>query len=89
MDQLTYRIIIEPDEGAFHVYVPALPGCHSAGRTITMARKNIEEALELYLECLIEHGDPIPSDESFETFHTVGVPRRTRRKTKASSKHYA
>jgi len=30
--------------------VPALPGCHSQGRTREEALKNIKEAIELYLE---------------------------------------
>lgn len=89
MDQFTYRIIIEPDGKGFHAYVPALPGCHSCGDTIFDARKHIREALELYLECLAEDGDPIPKDESFETFHTVGIPRRAGRRTKSRTRQYA
>jgi len=58
----TYRIRVrlEPDEGGFHVWVPALPGCHSWGRTKEEALANIQEAAELYLESMIAHGVPIP-----------------------------
>ena len=53
------RIILEPsDEGGFTALVPTLPGCISEGKTREEALKNIEEAIELYLE-------PIDDDESF------------------------
>jgi len=32
------------------VYVPSLPGCISEGDTVEEALKNIQEAIELYLE---------------------------------------
>lgn len=58
----TYKIHVrlEPDEEGFHAWVPALPGCHSWGRTKEEALANIKEAAELYLESMIAHGDPIP-----------------------------
>ncbi|MBI5327377.1 MAG: type II toxin-antitoxin system HicB family antitoxin [Deltaproteobacteria bacterium] len=41
MKTYTYRIIIEPDENkTYHAYVPALPGCHTWGKSIETARKN-------------------------------------------------
>ena len=45
------KVHFEPsDEGGYTVYVPALPGCISEGNTLEEARKNIREAIELYLE---------------------------------------
>jgi len=52
------RVRLKLDEGGFHVWVPALPGCHSWGRTKEEALANIREAAELYLESMIAHGDP-------------------------------
>ena len=58
---MKFRILIEPDEeGVFVASCPSLPGCHSQGRTRDEARANIQEAVELYLESLREHGEPIP-----------------------------
>ena len=45
-----FLIVIEPDEGGFHVFVPALPGCHSFGETVEEARKNIVELLIFMLK---------------------------------------
>src|SRR5579864_3651903 len=45
------NVVFEPsDEGGFTVHVPALPGCISEGDTLEEARRNIREAIELYLE---------------------------------------
>lgn len=45
------KIILEKsDEGGFTAYVPSLPGCISEGNTEEEAIKNIQEAIELYLE---------------------------------------
>ena len=44
-------VMLEPsEEGGFTVLVPALPGCISEGSTREEALKNIQEAIELYLE---------------------------------------
>ena len=45
------KVVLETsDEGGFTVYVPALPGCVSEGKTREEALRNIREAVELYLE---------------------------------------
>jgi predicted RNase H-like HicB family nuclease len=45
-----FEILMEPDEGGYHVWCPALPGCHSFGETKEEARANIKEAIELWLD---------------------------------------
>ncbi|MGH2592958.1 MAG: type II toxin-antitoxin system HicB family antitoxin [Anaerolineae bacterium] len=48
---MRFKVVLEPSEdGGFTVYVPALPGCISEGDTEEEALKNIQEAIELYLE---------------------------------------
>ena len=64
---MQYRVIIEQDEdGIFVAEVPALPGCISQGTTRAEALKNIQEAIEVYLESLKAHGDPVPPPISEE-----------------------
>jgi predicted RNase H-like HicB family nuclease len=60
MQHLSYTIVIEPDTEGFHAYVPALKGCHSCGDSPKEARKNIVEAIELYIESLRTHGEDVP-----------------------------
>ena len=48
---MKFRVVLEPsDEGGYTVYVPTLPGCVSEGDTVDEAMRNIQEAIELYLE---------------------------------------
>jgi predicted RNase H-like HicB family nuclease len=42
------KVVFEPDGGAWHVYVPAVQGCRSHGRSLSEARRNIREALALF-----------------------------------------
>jgi len=75
MKTYTYRIIIEPDENnTFHAYVPALSGCHSWGETIDQARRNIRDALGVYLRSLEADGEPIPQDNGIEVVETISAP---------------
>lgn len=58
---MKYRVIIEQDEdGIFVADVPSLPGCISQGQTRTEVLKNIQEAIEVYIESLMAHNEPIP-----------------------------
>lgn len=58
-----YTVILEPEaKGGYHVFCPTLPGCHSEGETIEESLRNIREAIELYVESLIAHGEPVPDD---------------------------
>lgn len=51
----TFKIVLEKDEASFWVAsCPALPGCHTQGRTKKEAISNIKEAIELCLEVLNE-----------------------------------
>ena len=74
----TYRIILEPDEGGFHASVPALPGCHTWGKTIDEARAMVRDAIDVYLRSLVADGEKIRSDSGFELFETVPAPKGAR-----------
>jgi len=43
-------ILEQEDDGTYSVHCPALKGCHSQGSTRDEALKNIQEAIQLYLE---------------------------------------
>ena len=60
---MRYTVILElEDDGGFHVWCPALKGCHSQGETQEEALANIREAITLYLESLRDEGLPPPAD---------------------------
>ncbi len=69
---MKYRVIIEQDEdGIFVAEVPSLPGCISQGDTRAEALKNIQEAIEVYIESLKEHNEPIPPSIDEEIVETL------------------
>ncbi len=58
---MKYRVLVEQDEdGMFVAEVPSLPGCISQGKTRSEAVRNIQEAMQAYLEGLKAHDEPIP-----------------------------
>ena len=62
-----FDVVLTPGEdGWFSVTVPALPGCTSQGATRDEALAMIREAIEVYLESLVAHGDPIPGPIQIE-----------------------
>lgn len=60
---MRYPIVIEPgnDTHAYGVVVPDLPGCFSAGDTLDEAMTNARQAIELWLENVIDDGGPVPA----------------------------
>jgi len=61
---IRYTVIIEKeDDGGYHAFCPALPGCHTQGDDLDDALVNIEEAVELYVESLVEDGGTIPEED--------------------------
>ncbi len=59
---MKFAITFERDEEEYIVVsCPALPGCHSQGRTREEAIANISEAIRGYIASTRKHGEPIPS----------------------------
>ncbi len=63
MTDYSYTVIIElEDDGGYHAFCPALRGCHAQGDSYEEAVAHIREAIEVYLESLKEHREPIPTE---------------------------
>ncbi|TEU19044.1 MAG: type II toxin-antitoxin system HicB family antitoxin, partial [Anaerolineales bacterium] len=62
MKEFAFTVIIEPDNGSYHAFVPALKGCHTFGDTLEEAQTNIVEAIQLHLESMLEDREEIPED---------------------------
>ncbi len=75
MKTFSYRVLLRKEpEGGYTVTVPALPGCVTFGETVEEAQTMAKEAIELYLESLRDHGEPIPNEEgTLEYMLTVGT----------------
>jgi predicted RNase H-like HicB family nuclease len=55
-------ILYQDEDGVWCAEVPSLPGCHSDGETYEEALINIQEAIDLWIEAAIAHGEDIPED---------------------------
>ena len=77
MHTLHYNVMFRPEpEGGFTVMVPSLPGCISYGKNLEEAKTMAADAITLYVETLMEDGEPIPTDE--ESFSTLlQIPLKT------------
>ena len=56
------QIIIHPEGDGYWAECPSLPGCVSQGDTLEETISNIKEAIELYIEVLVEDGLPVPQN---------------------------
>ena len=70
---VSYKVILERDEEeeCYVAAVPALPGCHTQGKTREETLERVKEAIQGYLESLQKDGAPMPTDVDIEE---VAVP---------------
>ncbi len=64
MGQCTVVLSPDSERGGYSVTVPALPGCISEGDTYEQALFMAQDAIRLYIESLVAHGEPVPDDVS-------------------------
>ncbi len=58
---MKYTVVIRKgNESGYVATVPALPGCVSQGQTQRETIRNVKEAIEAYIESLLEDGLPVP-----------------------------
>jgi len=69
MSILNFKVLLKVEpEGGYTVTVPSLPGCVTYGSSLGEAKKMAKEAIELYIESLVEHGEKIPvQNDIYET----------------------
>jgi predicted RNase H-like HicB family nuclease len=57
ISSMKYTIVIHQDfNGGYWAEAPELPGCVSQGETLKELKKNMHEAIEGYLEVMLEEG---------------------------------
>jgi len=68
MKTYVFRVVVEPDEDRWFAYCPVLEekGGATWGYTREEALRNIREVVEMTIESLIEHGEPIPEEPEAE-----------------------
>lgn len=69
-----FKVVIEDDffadgKQAYHAYCPSLKGATTWGYTKEEALKNIREVVEMTIESMVEHGEPIPEEPDVQVFN--------------------
>src|SRR2546422_749718 len=79
-ENITLKIsaVIEPDEGGFHGYCPALKGLHVDGKTEKETLKNLADAVEVYLSSLTKYGDPLPIGPDLTVHFEPKIPPKAK-----------
>jgi predicted RNase H-like HicB family nuclease len=70
---MKYAVVVEKGPESFGAYAPDLPGCAVVGETRAETIKLIQEAIELHLQSLKNHGDDIPLPASSVEFVDVAA----------------
>jgi predicted RNase H-like HicB family nuclease len=70
---MKYAVVIEKGPESFGAYAPDLPGCAVAGESREEVVQLIQEAIELHLQSLKEHGDEVPPPASSFEFVDVAA----------------
>lgn len=73
MTALRYTVLIYPDEGAFSVVVPALPGCVTWGNTLDEAVAAAREAIKGHVAALRDTGQDVPAEPVLPLVATLEV----------------
>ncbi len=60
-----YAVILERSRTGYSAYVPDLPGCVAAPKTIEETETLIREAIEFHLEGMRELGEAIPQPTTY------------------------
>lgn len=70
---MLFPFVVEPGDEthAFGVVFPDCPGCFSAGDTLEEACANAKEALEGWLECIINDGQVLPQPSEMSEIEKI------------------
>ncbi|MFI5088775.1 MAG: type II toxin-antitoxin system HicB family antitoxin [Terriglobales bacterium] len=70
---MKYTVIYEKSATGYGAYIPDLPGCVATGKTKAQVKKLIREAIELHIESLKQHGEPVPEPTTVADSITVSA----------------
>jgi antitoxin HicB len=64
MSRYTVLLYREPDESAYNVVVPSMPGCFTYGATVDQALERAREAMEGWLLAERDRGGDLPEEDA-------------------------
>lgn len=68
---MQYLVVIERGASSYGAYVPDLPGCVAVGESAAEVETLIRKAIELHVEGLREHREPVPEPASTGQLVTI------------------
>lgn len=74
MHAYSYQIVIVKEGKKYWAYIPDLPGVYGLGNTPARAKRDITQALTLYIEDMLAEGEPVPkSTAKVVSFDSIEV----------------
>jgi predicted RNase H-like HicB family nuclease len=68
-----YAVVYEKIATGYSAFVPDLPGCVTTAKTQAEAERLIREAIEMHIQNLREHGEPVPEPTSATNYVELGT----------------
>ncbi|MEO7020030.1 MAG: type II toxin-antitoxin system HicB family antitoxin [Ktedonobacteraceae bacterium] len=69
-----FLIVIENEDGHYGAYSPDLPGCVAVGDTLEEVQQNIQAAIRMHINGMIEDHEPIPVPQSRVEYMEIAIP---------------
>ena len=69
-----FLVIIEKGSQNYGAYSPDLPGCVAVGDTIEEVKKNMQKAIAMHIQGMIEDQEPIPASQSTAEYMDIAIP---------------
>lgn len=69
-----FLVIIEKGKENYGAYSPDLPGCVAVGDTLEEVQQNMQGAIRMHIEGMLEDNEPIPVPQSLVQLMEVSLP---------------
>lgn len=73
---MTYRflVVFEKAEGNYGAYSPDLPGCVAVGDTLEETERNMQGAMRMHIQGMLEDHEPIPVPQTTVQYMEISIP---------------
>jgi predicted RNase H-like HicB family nuclease len=69
-----FLIIVEKGRENYGAYSPDLPGCVAVGDTMEEVEQNMQKAIAIHLQGILEDHEPIPTPHSMARYLDISFP---------------
>lgn len=69
-----FPIVIECENGHYGAYSPDLPGCVAVGDSLEEVEKNMEGAIRMHIQGMLEDNEPIPVPRNRVQYIEISLP---------------